>query len=77
MQGFPDIDAWAEAYIRVQEAEARLNENHPDYGLDSIKRTPSRHRSAGLAVAGRCASLREAISIGSKETACKVVFLQG
>ena len=28
---YKDIDEWAEAYIRVHEAEASLVENHPDY----------------------------------------------
>ena len=31
MQSFRDIEAWAEAYIRVQDAEETLNQQHPDY----------------------------------------------
>jgi hypothetical protein len=31
MNPFADIDRWAEAYIRVHDAEASLDENHPDY----------------------------------------------
>jgi hypothetical protein len=31
MHDFPDIEAWAEAYIRVHDADAGLNEAHPDY----------------------------------------------
>lgn len=28
---YENIDAWADAYIRVHEAEASLDETHPDY----------------------------------------------
>ena len=31
MQGFPNIEEWAEAYIRVHDANAGLDEAHPDY----------------------------------------------
>jgi hypothetical protein len=31
MHDFPDIDAWAEAYIRVHDANASLDRDHPDY----------------------------------------------
>jgi hypothetical protein len=28
---YTDVEEWAEAYIRVHEAEASLDESHPDY----------------------------------------------
>jgi hypothetical protein len=31
MQSFPSIEEWAEAYIRVHDANAGLDEAHPDY----------------------------------------------
>jgi hypothetical protein len=31
MQDFPDIEAWAAAYIRVHDANASLDATHPDY----------------------------------------------
>jgi hypothetical protein len=31
MTDFPDIEAWAEAYIRVHDANASLDSTHPDY----------------------------------------------
>jgi hypothetical protein len=31
MHDFPNIDAWADAYIRVHEANASLDRDHPDY----------------------------------------------
>ncbi len=31
MNPYDDIDRWAEAYIRVHDAEASLDESHPDY----------------------------------------------
>jgi hypothetical protein len=31
MDGYPNIDAWAAAYIAVNEARANFDESHPDY----------------------------------------------
>ena len=53
MHDFPDIDAWAEAYIRVQDAEAHLNREHPDYlaayeFIDDLKGSRAEECWAGI-----------------------------